>query len=387
MELADIKFVETDAQTINTSLINGFEEALGDTLYPSDERRIFLNQQTQVIVALKNDINNSGKENLLRYATKEKLDALGEFQGATRLPAQKAKTVCRITLSSPRNTSTIITKGKKVTPDGVLFFVLSNDVTIPANISSALAEFEAAETGEIYNEFAPGQIKNIVDPIPYVSSIVNIEESIGGADIEDDDRFRERIRLAPKSFSVAGPEGAYEYWAKTADVNITDVYVDSPSPGTVKIITLLKNGEIPNQEVLDKVLTVCSARDVRPLTDKVEVGTPTIIEYNIDLTYYLDKQLQTEESKFRKNIEGQSLDFMDGAIKEFINWQQEKLGRAINPDELRYRIQNAASYTDIYGNSYTAVRRVVLNSPVHIDVLSDEVAKVGLITVNYGGLE
>ncbi|OYX99778.1 MAG: hypothetical protein B7Y80_09305 [Hyphomicrobium sp. 32-62-53] len=41
---------------------------------------------------------------------------------------------------------------------------------------------------------------------------------------EDDERFRRRIQLAPEAFSVAGPEGAYQYhtltvahWARDAN--------------------------------------------------------------------------------------------------------------------------------------------------------------------------
>jgi phage-related baseplate assembly protein len=37
--------------------------------------------------------------------------------------------------------------------------------------------------------------------------------------------------------------------------------------------------------------------------------------------------------------------------------------------------------------SYTVVRRITLNSPTNISVQETEVAKVGNITINYGGLE
>ncbi len=56
-----------------------------------------------------------------------------------------------------------------------------------------------------------GQINELVDPIPFVSRVENISTSYGGSDIENDDKFRARIQIAPEHFSVAGPEGAYRF--------------------------------------------------------------------------------------------------------------------------------------------------------------------------------
>lgn len=69
------------------------------------------------------------------------------------------------------------------------------------------------------------------------------------------------------------------------------------------------------------------------------------VEYDIELTYYLDKNFSSEESIYRKKVEGDNLDLSNGAIRDYINWQQSMLGNPINPDELRYRIQDAATYS------------------------------------------
>lgn len=42
-------------------------------------------------------------------------------------------------------------------------------------------------------------------PLPFVQSVTNTTESSGGADTETDDAYRQRIRSAPESFSVAAP--------------------------------------------------------------------------------------------------------------------------------------------------------------------------------------
>lgn len=365
----DIQFVEVDSKAIYDKLISDFENALGETLYPGDERRIFLLQELPVIVGLKNDINESAKQNFLRYATGNKLDVLGEFYNALRLPAQKATTTLRFTLSSVQPTNITIPRGTRVTPDGLLYFATTEDLIIPAGQTTGDVTAESTEAGAKYNDFAPGQIKNIVDPLPYVASVTNLDSSSGGADVEDDDSYRERIRLAPESFSVAGPEGAYIYWAKTADVNIIDVSVTSPSPGVVKIVPLMANGKIPSQVILDKISAIVSSKDKRPLTDDVQVTAPAEVSYNIELTYYIATERQTEENAIRNAIEG-----LGGAVDQYKLWQAGKLGRAINPDYLRQLMLNAGAF------------RIDITTPVYTEINADEVAIAGTVTINYGGL-
>lgn len=364
--MSDINFVSTDAGQILNDLIKQFESALNQTLYPGDERRIFLQELAQVIIGLKSNINDSAKQNLLRYATGEKLDALGEFYNTPRIPAQKAKTTLRFTLSSAQTNNITIPAGTRVTPDGQIYFATTKALVIPAGETFGDIQAEAAEGGEGYNGFVSGQIKTIVDPLPYIASVENIDISSGGSDIEGDDSYRERIRLAPESFSVAGPEGAYIYWAKSADVNIADVSVSSSEPGVVDIVVLMKGGKSPTQDVLDAVEAAVSARDRRPLTDNVQVSAPTEVNYDIELTYYISSDRHAEELMLKDAIEA--------VVDQYNTWQSEKLGRDINPDYLRQLMLNAGA------------NRIEITKPVYMPVDSDQVAKVGTVSLTYGGL-
>ncbi|RCX20872.1 phage-related baseplate assembly protein [Anaerobacterium chartisolvens] len=367
--MSNINFVTVDSQSIQNQLITDFEAALGETLYPADERRLFLLQMIPVIVGLKNDINETGRSNLLRYATGDKLDEMGEFYSTQRLPATKAKATVKVTLSAAQGANVIVPEGTRVTPDGQLYFAVSSSLIIPTGTIQGEAVIEATEGGKEHNGFAPGQIKTIVDPIPYVANIINTSTSSGGADVEDDNSYRERIRLAPESYSVAGPEGAYVYWAKTASVNIDDVSVTSPSPGVVKIAILMQNGEIPSPEVISAVEAAVNSKDRRPLTDNVQVLAPEEVAYNINLTYYISRERQTEETVIRDAIEGSN-----GAIVQYHKWQSGKLGREINPDYLRQLMLNGGAY------------RIDITSPAWTEVQAGEVATQGIATINYGGL-
>lgn len=361
----DIKFVEVDPKAIENQLISEYENAIGETLYPGDERRIFLMQLVPIITGLKNDINDTAKQNFLKYARGQILDELGGTVAA-RLKAQRARVTMEFKLSAPQLAPITISKGTRVTPDGTLYFETIEDLIILNGGESGRVIAEALEEGEKYNKFAPGQIKNIVDPIPYVASAANIDESSGGADIEDDEHYRDRIRQMQESYSTAGPEGAYIYWAKTADANIADVAVTSPSPGVIKIIVLMEEGKLPLQAVLESVYAAASAKNHRPLTDKVEVAAPNEISYNIELTYYISHERSSMENIIRASIEK--------SVEEYKLWQCERLGRAINPDYLRQLMLEQGAF------------RIDITSPVYTEISKDSVAKPSAVKITYGGL-
>jgi phage-related baseplate assembly protein len=103
--------------------------------------------------------------------------------------------------------------------------------------------------------------------------------------MENDERLRHRIQLAPQAFSTAGPIGAYEYHALTAAPTIKSVNVISPRPGIVQVfpLSMIGDGE-PSEAELKAIRLWLAAEDVRPLTDQVQVISPSIIHMNIDLT-------------------------------------------------------------------------------------------------------
>jgi phage-related baseplate assembly protein len=94
---------------------------------------------------------------------------------------------------------------------------------------------------------------------------------------ESDARFRRRIQLAPEAFSVAGPEGAYQYHALTVAPWARDVSAISRRPGVVRV-TVLKEGPDPMPTLSEREGIRLHLKDeaIRPLTDVVEVMPPAI---------------------------------------------------------------------------------------------------------------
>lgn len=117
-------------------------------------------------------------------------------------------------------------------------------------------------------------------PDPNASPPVPIE-------YESDADLRRRVQLSLEGLSVAGPEGAYIFHALSADGQVLDASAESPTPGSVVVTVLARNGNgTADQTLLDAVLASVNAEDVRPLTDHVTVQSATLKNYEIDATLY-----------------------------------------------------------------------------------------------------
>ncbi|GIW22244.1 MAG: hypothetical protein KatS3mg068_1251 [Candidatus Sericytochromatia bacterium] len=62
-----------------------------------------------------------------------------------------------------------------------------------------------------------------------------------------------------------------------------------PIPGQVNICFLLKNGQIPNNDMINLVSSYLNDDKIKPLTDTVIVQAPIVINYDINFTYYIQK--------------------------------------------------------------------------------------------------
>ncbi|CAJ0700414.1 hypothetical protein LMG18102_03213 [Ralstonia mannitolilytica] len=105
--------------------------------------------------------------------------------------------------------------------------------------------------------------------------------------MEEDADLRMRIQLAPQSFSVAGPEGAYRSHALNTDGRVLDASATSPQPCEVLVTVLSREGDgTAPQDLLDKVAAGLRSDDVRPLTDLVTVQSARILPYQVAATIY-----------------------------------------------------------------------------------------------------
>lgn len=333
--MADFSFVETDSAKLYTAIIGSLMDECNEALYPGDERRIFGEALVAVFVALYSEFNDKMKQRTLRYARGEVLDALGERYGVERAAPAKAYATFRFAVAAGQAENIIIPEGTRITTDGSVYFATAETAVLQTGELFADVVGYCTTGGSQYNGFSTGTIATLVDLIPYISEVKNTTISTGGDDgepytEEGDDRYRERIRLAPATQSTAGPESGYRFFALSADPDIIDVAIDSPSANVIDIYPLMADGGLPDDETLRKVEAVCSADDVRPMTDKVTAKAPTQVSYDIELKYYCTK---ANEADAIKAVEGEG-----GAIYQYNEWQTAALARDINPDKLRLLI-------------------------------------------------
>lgn len=369
--MSNLDFITTSSSEIYNTIITALENGVTEDLYPGDERRIFGEALVPIVVALFHSVNDACRQKMLRYARGEVLDAIGETRGVIRDEPVCSVTTERFSVNSPIIDNIVIPAGTRVTCDYLHYFATNATVVLTAGSTHVDVGVTAIDGGESYNDISVGAINVLVDQIPYIDSVENTLATSGGADQEEDDAYRDRIRTSSSTVSVAGPATAYKYWAMAADATIADAVVESPSPGVVMITPIGYGGEIPDAALLAKVLASCSADDVRPLTDQVKVQAPAVESYDIELTYYTTA---ADESKCIETIEGS-----DGAIARYEYWQGSALNRDINPDYLRKLI-----LAPDWGDDLVGATRVTVVSPVYKDLNKTTVAKFsGTLTVSH----
>lgn len=364
----EISFVNTDTDRLVNALVKSYEKFTGRTLYPADPVQKFILWIADIIIQERILIDESAKQNVPRYAQGVYLDSLAEiFKDAYRLQPQAAATTFRFYLSTALPYQHLIPIGTRIAVDGNIVFETTEILYIDAGKQTGDVPAICQQVGEIGNGFVPGQITQLVDVFPYYDRVENITVSAGGAERETDSAFYERMRESMESFSTAGPSGAYIYHAKTASPLVADVAALSPTPGVADIRVLLRDGELPTEEVLQEVQAQLSADKVRPLCDFVQVSAPDTVPLNIDATYYIPKPSQNSAAVITADVEK--------AVQDYIRWQTEKMGRDINPSVF-------VSYL-----MKTGIKRVVVRQPEYTVVPESEVAALNQCNVSSGGVE
>lgn len=366
-DLKEIEFVEFDVNQMEAESVAMLEEELGKNLYPGSPERILMLSLLSIIIQQRALINDTGKQNLLAYSRDDNLEHIGALVGEERSEYTFAYTTLKIKLSTALNFVHVIPKGTRGTADGEIYFEIGSNIEIPIGQTEVEVLAFCTEPGLRGNGFLPGQINTIVTPFPFFQSVKNITESYGGLDNESDDQLRQKIHEAPESFSVAGPDGAYLYWARKASPLVVDAEVYSPTPGVVNLVPLLKDGDIPTDEIIDKIFEVCNSREVRPLTDKLEVLKPTIVNYDLNIEYWISEENKPFISQINQGIEK--------AVEEYELWQKSKLGRDINPSKIIEMLMRAGA------------KRINIISPDFLVLEKNQVAHIGLKNVAYKGVE
>lgn len=371
--LPDVSFIgDVTLKDIEDSLVRDYEEKYFETtgekiiLARADPVTLLLYACAVQFYQGYKYIDKAGKMDLLKYAYGPYLDHIASMKGITREQAKPARVMVRFTLSEVRPNTIEIPQGTHVT-DGSMYFETEQYAEIKPGSGYIDVECVCLVSGSDGNDLQPGEINTLVNPIPYVASVSNIEETAGGVDIEDDDSMKERIYIAPSSYSVAGPEDAYRYWVKTFNSGISDVLVQSDNPVDVIVEFIMSDGELPTTGLIQGLQLYLQNKQIRPLTDKVTVKAPDTVDYKLDVRYYINTSDLKRADTIKANV--------TASVEQYIVWQRSKIGRDINPSQLIQMMVSAGA------------KRVEVKLPVFQVVGAANVAKLVSQTVTYGGIE
>jgi phage-related baseplate assembly protein len=98
----------------------------------------------------------------------------------------------------------------------------------------------------------------------------------------------------------------------------------------------------------------------------VIVSAPSIINYDINFTYYINKKDEAKVSIIQNAV--------NQAVNDFTTWTKSKIGRDILPEELITRLKNAGVY------------KIDLTAPVKQQLTIEQIAYPNNINITYGGL-
>ncbi len=371
----EYQFVPTDTDSIISVAVAMYEKLTGTVVRPASPEMQFIRWVSNIIIQERVLNNYTGNQNIPSRAEGENLDALAELTYLCERPESKAATCkMRFFISEAQESAVLIPSGTRITDaNGTLTWETVADVYIPIGQTSAEIQAQCQTVGIIGNGYAAGQINALVDVYDYYSECRNITASEGGADRATDDEYYELMRASMDAFSTAGAKGGYIYWAKQVSTEIADVVANSPTPGVVKVYVLMEGGALAGEEMKSKVLAACSEDTKRPLTDQVSVADAEIVPYNINFTYYL----QNGRTKSAAEIAAA----VNEAVEQYKAWQCAKLGRDINPDELREYLY------------HTGIKRIELTAPVFTSLRDGsnktvpQVARADVVTITNGGYE
>lgn len=375
-ELPDISFIDDLTLEQVTEMMmeeyrKNLKEITGEepVIERSDPYRLLINSQSVLNMQMLLYIDHCGKMDSLKYAHGDFLDHMGVFKNRPRKPAQKASVKVRFSMEAARASAEPVPAGILVTADQKMFFETVSYAEIAAGELSVEAECVCTVAGEAGNGYGVGEICTLVTPSGFISAVSNTTKSTGGSDVEKDDEYREGIFNAPNKYSTAGPDDAWVAIVKDFNADVEDARPTTvPGSGINTIIVLMKHGRLPEEWELERIRDHLMRPDIRTFGVDVQVQAPVAVEYGISLIYYIAESNKGRVPEIRSNV--------DRAVAGYTEWQGNKIGRDLNPDELLAMLKSAG------------VKRAVISSPVYTPLTESRVAVFnGSMDVEFGGVE
>lgn len=333
MDNTEIHYLTYDPEEIWNEMVMAYVEAGGDILYPGDEKEMLLRGVQAIVTQVFAGVDTALRMDTLRYAVGDYLDLYGEKRNCIRIPAQAATCTVEIKFAAS-GTAKTIAAGTALTADGERIYQLISAIEQTGYQQTVSAGIICRDTGGLGNGLLSGTQMQFMTPNPAVISVYATRDASGGQDKEDDETYRERIRTYGLMSATTGPEMQYESTAKSVTSEILDARAINLGPGIVGVYLILAN-DTGAQAIIGQVKEALSVKDVRPLTDTVQVYQAKEKSYTLNVQY---------AQAVGSNIESA----IGAAIAEYQEWQDNTIGQAFNPDKLMAMLYQAGAIRVIW---------------------------------------
>jgi uncharacterized phage protein gp47/JayE len=232
---------------------------------------------------------------------------------------------------------------------------------------------QAVETG-VAGNVAAGTITQLLSANAGIAAVTNASATSGGAEVESDDDYRERILLEFSQAPGAGNASDYERWALAyPGVGHATVQPVWNGPGTVRVIVTDENNNPVSTTVVSGLQALLDpvagqGAGLAPIGAVVTVATPTTVTVNVSATvthasgYSLDGTAGTIATRAA----------ITAAISEYID--------NLNPDDDVYLRHVEARFFAVTG--VLDVSSLLLNGAASNVVISGlQVAQLGTVTL------
>lgn len=265
-------------------------------------------------------LNEAIKAAFPQYAIDEDLDMHGVAEGVLRKPAAPAEVVLTVTGTQ----GTYIPAGFRFATPTIgdvpgVEFATNEDAIIPASGTIDIPAI-AVEAGTIGNVPA-GTISLQSQPKDGISSVNNAEAASGGADIESNEDYRQRILEKKQRNPGSGSKYDYIRWAKEVS-GVGNAYCIpewmGAGTGTVKVLIVDVNGEPASDVILQRVREhICGPNGddgLAPIGAIVTVAAPMslYIRYYATLMLGSDAEITSIVADYKASL----LEYYDRARRE-----------------------------------------------------------------------
>lgn len=330
----EIHYLTYDSEEIFKEMQYAYIDSGGDVLYPGDEKEILLRAVQSIMVQAFAGVDNALRMATLRYAAGEYLDLYGQNRGCTRIEAQAAQAAVEIKFRATGKTG-IIEAGTPLTADGEHLYRLNEDVAQTGYQQTIRATVTANDTGSLGNGLLAGTQMQFLIPQTAVESVFCVQDAEGGQEREDDETYRERIRLYGLVNVTTGPKVQYEAAAKNVTSEILDARAVNLGAGKVGIALLLAS-DTGAAAIIHNVEEALNAKEARPMTDNVSVYRAAEIPYTLNVMYKAESGSGIASA-------------IASVVADYQKWQDGTIGRAFNPDRLMAAMYQAGASRVIWG--------------------------------------